>query len=217
MSIVRPFSTWPSSTASTKRINHAVQIQYYVHAQDDDPEGSVSVFAVNVWRKDSEPYQWRHIPRHLERIFMIIAWIQWVIASCYFTNKMSAPLLGLYVLYMENLLDRLWDAVDSGSVKTWERTVGSHWVQVQKYGNGFHSLAYVEKALSIGLMKKEDLGMAVRNWDEEAEGIEKLGFPGANLYKLVGGKLDMVTNGLADILHEFMEHLKEEENGECQA
>ena len=218
MSIVHALPNWPKSP-TTRSVDRAAQVQYYAQAQPNDPEEKVSVIAINLWDVKFEPYQWRVIPLYLKRIFMIIAWMQWVASSCYLTRKEETlpirSLIKSYVIYMERLLDNLWHALDSGDVKKWEETDGSLWVQIQKHGKGFHSHAYLEKVLEVGIIKRTDLTIVIRNWDEEADVIKKLGFPGSDKYESVGGCFNKVdTPDWNDILEKYIEHLKKEEKGE---
>jgi hypothetical protein len=216
MSIIRPLTSWPTSTpTSKKKLNSASQIQYFVQPQADDSEGHVSVFAINILDKKGQPYPWSAIPKYLEGLFKIMAWIQWVFAACYLEIPQRSPLIAPYILYMETLFDELWEAVESDNLKEWEDKFGSVWVQVQKLG-GFHSMEYLEKAQEAGRIDRGKLHEVVTDWVPEVDALKNMGFPGAEKLESVKGKFSYLGPARREILEACIKHLGNEERGKFQ-
>jgi hypothetical protein len=205
---------WPSSSFTTRRVDSAAQIQYIIGKNDNQSVDYVTVNAINIFQPSTPPYEWSKIPRHLERVVSIMAWIQWAFSECYLETKKRRKILGCYIIYMEQLLDTLWEAVDSKDVKKWEADTGSPWVQIQKYGRGFHSEKHLEKSLAVGSILAADLRREVEDWVLEAQNIEDIGFPGSQIYRKGNGRFDSIS--LAEkqsVLEELMKNIEVEEQG----
>jgi len=183
---------WPSSSFTTRRVDSAAQIQYIIGKNDNQSVDYVTVNAINIFQPSTPPYEWSKIPRHLERVVSIMAWIQWAFSECYLETKKRRKILGCYIIYMEQLLDTLWEAVDSKDVKKW----------------------HLEKSLAVGSILAADLRREVEDWVLEAQNIEDIGFPGSQIYRKGNGRFDSIS--LAEkqsVLEELMKNIEVEEQG----
>jgi hypothetical protein len=201
---------WPNPKFINKRkLELALQIQYFVKGEDGNSE-TIQIIAVNLLVAKAAPYDWHRVPCSLEPIIRIVLWIQWVLADLYLSGLVKGPLLGQYIIYMEEVIDKLWDALSSGKLKDWEVRIGSKWVQKQKFLGGRHSRDWEEKQTRSDNGLVQRLGLALEDWEEEARTIEENGFPGSQLYRMTG-RVDQLSSGERDAVMEEMKKLLEGE------
>ena len=214
MSSFRRPSFWPIKLSNSS-IKKSYQIQYFSPDQQAE-EGHIYVHAINILDTKSSPYHWSSIPFEFLEMFKILSWIQWSFAHSYVSKKIGGQLIGRYILYMERILDELWDAIDDDKFEEWSEFYGSRWAKTQRGMKGHHSDVYVEMCLESeeGSEGKLYLGVEVEDWEREGKSIIDEGFPGRDLFLEKGWFYKLTEEEKNEVVVKVKDMLEEEERGE---
>ncbi|KAF8223198.1 hypothetical protein L208DRAFT_1518705 [Tricholoma matsutake] len=81
------------------------------------------MYAVNILDAKTPPYRHTDTPPSLTSFLLILAAIQWSYSHLYLVKNWKTKLLHSYILYMEKILDLLWDAISKNDIKREELTL----------------------------------------------------------------------------------------------
>jgi hypothetical protein len=213
MHSIRPKSIWPEK-ASIGAIRKAFQIQYF-DSDKEVEEGHVAVDAINILERNGKPYSWNPIPAEFLNMFRIISWLQWSFSEAYSEKKVGGDFIGKYILYMEKILDKLWESIDGDEFEKWSRDYGSRWAKTQVALRGHHSEQYASIFLASeeGSGGQKFLSLEVEDWEEEAKLIVDSGFPGKDIFLIKHHFYRLTDAEKSQVLKEVEILLQNEQNG----
>ena len=214
MNCLRPLTQWPEERVGPKKLHSASQVQYFFKEEQEGGNTVVNTYATNILAKN-KPYSWYNVPASIIGIIRVMLWIQWTYGHLYLVRKHQSKLLESYVIYMETIIDGLWDAIEKGRLDEWLKEVATPWVVIQRT-TGFHSEKALEMAIGNGTVRTEDFAEGIVDWDSQADILLDIRFPGSKSFdEEYEQRLDRRSvHELQKIMDQVVERLNREEGGE---
>jgi hypothetical protein len=86
-----------------------------------------------------------------------------------------------YIIYLETIVDGLWEVLDSNQLDIWLKKSATPWCVIQRK-TSFHSEMALELAIGKGDLNIQDLEEGITDWDSEADILINIGFPGSTWF-----------------------------------